>query len=72
MSQLNPTTAHSLSLSTFLIQQSIAVLGLGRLWSCRVVDCGTSTISDDYYVLEDGNGWKKQVTADELHKICVN
>jgi len=45
---------------------------LGEIVECTVVDCGTSVLSGDYFVLQDGQGRKKQVTADELHEIRVN
>jgi len=46
--------------------------GSGRIVECTVVDCGTSAINGDYYVLEDIDGMKRQVTADELHEIRVD
>ena len=45
---------------------------LGKIVECTVVDCGTSVLSGDYFVLQDGQGRKKQVTADELHEMRVS
>jgi hypothetical protein len=44
----------------------------GNIVERRVVDCGTSVLNGDYFVLEDKNGRKKQVTSDELHDMRVD
>jgi hypothetical protein len=40
---------------------------LRRLKEYIVVDCGTSALTGDFFVLEDVNGSRKQVTGDEFH-----
>jgi hypothetical protein len=44
----------------------------GKIVEYTVVDCGTSMVNGDYFVLDDGRGGKKQVSADQLHGIRVD
>jgi len=44
----------------------------GRLVERTIIDCGTSAVSGDYYVIQDENGMKTQIIAAELDEICVD
>jgi hypothetical protein len=39
--------------------------------SCTVIDCGSSVLQGDYVVLEDAQGRKKHIMAEEFHRIRV-
>jgi hypothetical protein len=45
---------------------------LGKIVECTVVGCGASVLSGDYFVLQDGQGRKKQVTTDELRYVLTS
>lgn len=44
----------------------------GMLVERTIVDCGTSAVSGDYYVIQDENGLKTQIMAAELDEMCVD
>jgi hypothetical protein len=44
----------------------------GKIIECTVIECGTNSAKGDYYVLDDGLGATKRVTADELSEIRVD
>jgi hypothetical protein len=44
----------------------------GHTTEYTVVDGGTSVVSGDYFVLEDVQGVKRPVSADELHDMRVD
>jgi hypothetical protein len=45
---------------------------LGHIIEYTVVDCGTSAVSGDYFVLQDVQGVERHVSADELHDMRVD
>ena len=44
----------------------------GKVVEFTVVDCGTSVVNGEYFVLEDKQGAKRQVSAQELYEMRVN
>ena len=44
----------------------------GKIIEYKVVDCGTSLLSGDYFVLQDDKGRKEQVTAQVLSEMRVD
>jgi hypothetical protein len=56
-----------------LLYQSILCRdrGSGKTIEWTVVDCGTSILNGEYLVLEDKQGARTQVTAEELDEMRV-
>jgi hypothetical protein len=44
----------------------------GHIIEWTVVDCGTSVVNGDYFVLQDVQGMTRHVSAQELHEIRVD
>jgi hypothetical protein len=44
----------------------------GNIIECTVIECGINSVQGNYYVLDDGHGVTRRVTADELSIIHVD